>query len=79
MDAGLRGPQFTVGMDGQQLPAGGDIITAIDGTPVETIEDVQRAVLAKEPGDAVELTVWREGASRVVRIVLAAASDVEGE
>ncbi len=78
MDAGLRGPRFTVGMAGEQLPAGGDIITAIDGAPVATIEDIQRAVLAKAPGDSVELTVWREGELRTVRVVLAAASDVDG-
>lgn len=37
----------------------GDVITNVDGTKVETLEDVQDILKAKKPGDTVELTVLR--------------------
>lgn len=37
----------------------GDVITHVDGTRVETLEDVQDILKTKKPGDTVELTVLR--------------------
>ena len=37
---GLRPSQDVVTVDGQQLPVGGDVITAIDGKETQTIEDL---------------------------------------
>jgi serine protease Do len=39
----------------------GDVITAVDGMPVDGSQAVQRAVLAKNVGQRVELSVWRNG------------------
>src|SRR5262245_28937024 len=39
----------------------GDIITAIDGKPVTSSEEVVRAVSSKDPGSKVKLTVVRSG------------------
>ncbi len=39
----------------------GDVITAIDGEPVETPKDLSDAVAEREPGDQVTLTVYRSG------------------
>lgn len=41
------------------LPA--DVITAIDGEPVETALDLQRKVLEKKVGQTITLKVWRAG------------------
>jgi S1-C subfamily serine protease len=39
----------------------GDIIVQVDGTSVETMEQLQREIRKKRPGDTVELTVVRDG------------------
>ena len=39
-NAGLAGSDETLELEGQELPIGGDIIVAIDGDTVETIDDV---------------------------------------
>lgn len=68
--AGLQGPQFAVTVGNQVYPAGGDIITEVNGEPVANIQDIQRIVLDKEVGDKVTLTVWREGETREVAVEL---------
>jgi 2-alkenal reductase len=46
------------------LNAGGDIITAIDGVPVDTFDNLLSYLLSnKSPGDTVVLTVLRDGQS----------------
>jgi S1-C subfamily serine protease len=69
-DAGLRAATGTRTVEGQEYPTGGDVITAVDGEPVETAEDLQRAIDAKAPGDRVELTVSRGGEIRTVEVEL---------
>ena len=48
----------------------GDVITAVDGTPVRTIEDVQAILDPRKPGDRVTLTVTRAGKSRDIALTL---------
>src|SRR5881394_3714270 len=38
-----------------------DVITQVDGTPVETDSQLQHEILKKKIGQNVELTVWRKG------------------
>ena len=48
----------------------GDIIVAVDGQAVTTIEDVQAILDPRQPGDSVELTVARAGKSRKITLTL---------
>jgi putative serine protease PepD len=50
--------------------AAGDVVTAIDGTPVESSADLVTAVSEKQPGDTVTLTVTRDGDARTVEVEL---------
>ena len=68
--AGLRGSSFTVNAGGQELPAGGDVITAVDDQEVDGAEDLQEIVFAHVPGDTVRLTVVREGVEITVSVQL---------
>jgi 2-alkenal reductase len=53
------------------LKAGGDIITAIDGHPVATFDQLlSYLVTTKSPGDTVVLTVLRDGQSTDVTVTL---------
>lgn len=57
--------------DRQLLPTGGDVIVAIDDSPVRSGEDLS-SYLATEvsPGDEVELTVVRNGEEQTVTVTL---------
>ena len=48
----------------------GDLITAIDGEPVESPDDVGDAIGASEPGDTIRLTIVRDGSETSADAVL---------
>jgi len=62
----------------------GDVITAIDGEPIERPEDLSDAVAEHEPGDRVTLTVYRPGGAdteaeeRDLEVTLAEHPEAEG-
>jgi S1-C subfamily serine protease len=69
--AGLRGGGSEREFAGITFRPGGDLIVAIDGTPVETAEDVVRAVTERLlPGQTTALTILRGDQRRVIRVVL---------
>jgi S1-C subfamily serine protease len=47
-----------------------DVITQIDGTPIETDSQLQHEILKKKIGQNVQLTVWRKGQTIKVPIKL---------
>ena len=47
------------------------MITEIDGQKVTSSEDLQRAIDAKQPGDTISVTYWRNGDSKTVDVKLA--------
>jgi S1-C subfamily serine protease len=52
--------------------AGGDVITAVDGKSVTSIESLSAYVSTKQVGDKVSLSVLRSGKSIIVQVTLAA-------
>ncbi|SDF19850.1 serine protease, S1-C subfamily, contains C-terminal PDZ domain [Thermus arciformis] len=67
--AGLRGAS----RDAQgRLLALGDVILAVNGTPVKDKVDVVRRIARYRPGDRVRLTLWREGRRLEVTLTLMA-------
>lgn len=66
--AGLRGAQFTINLNGQRLPAGGDIIVAVDGKPLKDATQLQNKVFSMQPGQTVKLTILRDGRTMHVRV-----------
>lgn len=70
-DANLRGASGEQTVDGRQVPVGGDIITAIDSSPVVTFEDILLYLtLNTEPGQQVTLTVLRDGEYQDIVVTL---------
>ena len=53
----------------------GDVITAVDGQPVTLSDELGPAIRAHAPGDAVDLTVQRDGDDRTVTVGTRAAPD----
>lgn len=71
--AGLRGTTGTEIEGGIEVPVGGDVIIAVDGNPVNTFDDLLVYVaLQTRPGQAVTLTVIREGKTIEVPLKLEA-------
>lgn len=62
-----------VAEDGPAGPAGvksGDIITAVDGDPIDDALDLSRTIAGKSPDSSVELTIWRDGAETKISVKL---------
>jgi putative serine protease PepD len=68
--AGIRGGQLDLVIGGQAMLIGGDIITAINGTPVDSPLRMAQAMRDLKVGAAVRLTVFREGQTREVECTL---------
>jgi PDZ domain-containing protein len=53
----------------------GDVVTAVDGEPVDTAEQLRAAVVDREARDPVEITFLRDGEEMTETITTAAAED----
>jgi S1-C subfamily serine protease len=70
--AGLLGGSDTIVLDGLQFERGGDVVVAINGTPVRTSEELGRIVAGELfPGETAQFTVIRDGERLTVPIELA--------
>ncbi|MGZ4200135.1 MAG: S1C family serine protease, partial [Thermoleophilia bacterium] len=68
--AGIKGGTSIVTVQGQQFTLGGDVITAMDGTPVTSAADLAQAITAHKPGDTVTVTINRHGTTSTVKVTL---------
>jgi S1-C subfamily serine protease len=67
--AGLQASTQQAVIDGQQTTVGGDVITAIDGQPVQTFSDLGSYLfLHTDAGQAVTLTILRGGKTLTVQV-----------
>jgi S1-C subfamily serine protease len=73
--AGLRGATQQVRVGNYLVPAGGDLITAVDGKRVEEQDAITRAISRKHAGDSLTLTIWRDGRSMDVKVTLSPQGD----
>lgn len=69
--AGLHGSDKTVTINGQQILVGGDIITALDGQDITSIDDLHAFLLQSQPGQIVTMTILRDGKTLQMPITLA--------
>jgi len=67
---GLQGSDKAFEANGEQIMIGGDVITAVDGKAVESMEELSAAVKAQKSGAKVELTVLRGGKEITVTVTL---------
>ncbi|MDZ7800675.1 MAG: trypsin-like peptidase domain-containing protein [Trueperaceae bacterium] len=70
-EAGLRGSEFAVQIGGQTVPVPGDVITAADGDPITSADQLQRHVFARSEGDVVTLSVLRGDETLEIDVELA--------
>ena len=64
-EAGLQGgDDATIRFQAQEVDAGGDVIVAVDGEPIDAEADLPRLISLAEPGDEVTLDIIRDGERR---------------
>ena len=66
--AGLRGGRTETA---QGVPAGGDLIVAVDGEAVSDSNEVASAIARKRPGETAEITYYRGDSKKTVSVELA--------
>ena len=59
--AGLRGGNKSVTINGQQVEIGGDIITALNGQPIASIQELKAALAQLTTDQEISLTILRNG------------------
>jgi len=78
--AGLQGSDRQVKIEDQNVPVGGDVITAIDGQPVKDFEDVVAYLVGStKAGQQVTLTVLRQGKEEQITVKLGARPESESQ
>jgi 2-alkenal reductase len=71
--AGLQGSNQQATINGQQIPVGGDVITAIDGKSVNSFEDLASILFDDtQVGQTITLTILRNGQTKNVSLTLGA-------
>ena len=70
--AGLKGGTAQLSLQGQTYEVGGDIITAIDGTSVGSMDQLASIIATHKPGDVVTLTIVRQSVTQQLKVTLAA-------
>lgn len=73
--AGLQAATSTETVDGQEYPVGGDVVTKLDGTAVESAAELRSLIDARRPGETIRLTAVRDGETRTVTVKLASRPD----
>jgi S1-C subfamily serine protease len=71
--AGIRGGSRTILAGLQELRIGGDVLTAIDGTPVTNNSDLTILLNRHRPGDTVTATIIRDGKKMNIKVKLGSA------
>jgi len=70
-DAGLEGSDRRISQNGVELQVGGDIIVAIEGQPVRTMDDlIVYLVEETQPGDRVTVDILRGAREMAVEVTL---------
>ena len=69
-EAGVRGGNLAVVVQGEEYLLGGDILTAIQGTPVRTHQDYVARVRTLRPGQRVKVTLMRDGQTRELTLTV---------
>jgi S1-C subfamily serine protease len=70
-EAGLKAGLESFELEGEQIMVGGDIILAIDGTPVTSVAELREALRQYVPNATLTLTILRDGAEQEVTVQLA--------
>jgi S1-C subfamily serine protease len=69
-EAGMKGSTGTVEVDGFEVPVGGDVVVEADGEAIADFSALLIQVSDKVPGEAIELTLLRDGQRQQITVEL---------
>ncbi|MBU0516236.1 MAG: trypsin-like peptidase domain-containing protein [Proteobacteria bacterium] len=70
--AGLKGSDSVIEAGNLRLPAGGDVIVAVDGRPIQSMNQLMRLISRMKVGRVVTLDLYRAGRKIKVKVKLTA-------
>ena len=74
--AGIHAGDRVVSIGNARVPVGGDIITALNGKPIASFEELTVYLETEtQVGDTVEVTIIRDGREMTVKVTLAERSE----
>jgi S1-C subfamily serine protease len=68
--AGLQAGTTPFTLNGTQINIGGDVITAYNGHPITSADDLRSFLALSQPGQVVTLTILRSGSNQDVKVTL---------
>jgi len=68
--AGLEAGTTSATIEGEEVGLGGDIITAIDGKKLGSMDELVETIQEAKPGDKLELTYLRDGEEKTATVTL---------
>jgi S1-C subfamily serine protease len=68
--SGIQGGGSEVSFQARAFRPGGDVITKVDGKPVEDSSQLAELISAYEPGDEVPVEVHRDGETQEIEVKL---------
>ncbi len=71
-EAGLRGGSKTATIGGEEVQIGGDVITAVEGQSITTIQELRDELSNHDAGERITLTIIRDGETMELEVVLGA-------
>lgn len=78
--AGLQGSNNQVTINGQPVPVGGDVITAVNGQTINTFEDLSSYLINNtQVGQTITLTILRQGHQQTVKLTLGSLPQQPGQ
>ncbi len=69
-DAGLRGSYMPVDVNGAEVLAGGDVIIAVEGTPIANPQQLIDLLGKYQAGDEIKLDLLRDGEQITIEVIL---------
>lgn len=69
-EAGLKGRNSELTIDGEKVSAGGDVIIGMDGVDIKNVEGLLSYLSQKSPGDKATLKIIRDGAELNVELTI---------
>ena len=68
--AGIEGGDTAATIDGAEVSLGGDVITEVDGKKVTSMDEIVEIVNEMKSGEALELTILRDGETKTATVTL---------
>ena len=68
--AGLRAGKEQVTVSGETYPLGGDLVVAVDGVRLYSLDQLRDVISGKQPGNTISVEIWRGDSKHTLEVKL---------